>query len=194
MNFLSSLVKHPCSSWSTVLYSFASSVSRENIIVILDHIRGEREAQLWFSPSLLSELYIHWRPFKETWCVQRNHLTAVHPFSMLLQSWCLHALCDSEVGITGACWHQALGGQFRDHALCWMQSASDFLLMAQLTPEFLTFSENVTSATSQPSLGCSPVCYGWLWWAQWHIPSFLPLLVVIGCVRTVVCSLLEKDR
>lgn len=56
---------------------------------------GERPSYDSVLPSC--QLYIHWRPFKETWCVQGNHPQAVHPFSMLLQNWCLQALRDSEV-------------------------------------------------------------------------------------------------
>lgn len=53
--------------------------------MILDHIRG-REALLLLGFALMSELNIHSRPFKGTWCVQGKHPQAVHPFSLLLQS------------------------------------------------------------------------------------------------------------
>lgn len=78
----------------------------------------------------------------------------------------IHFLCSCEVGACRLCVAleyksrrpvgiRLWGGQFRDHALYRVQSASHFLVRAQLTLEFLTFSENFTSATSCPSLGYS---------------------------------------
>lgn len=119
--------------------------------------KGKRgPAMIWFCP--VSEPYINLRPFKGTWCGQRKRPQAVHPFSSLLQCWCLQALSFGNINHKGVGSAKLQGGKPQRAALtaqCCRHLSFHYKPISQAG--LLTF--RVNSHITHNSVGHSTSCY-----------------------------------